>query len=72
MDKKIKSLGPNIIQSRILKELRCEIPYLLTKMCKFSFKSAAMAEEWNVGNVTLIFKKRSRTVGQKETLHSEL
>ncbi|CAM4592116.1 unnamed protein product, partial [Lepidochelys kempii] len=55
-----KSLGPDGIHPRVLKELKCEIAELLTMVCNLSFKSATVPSDWKIANVTPIFKKGSR------------
>ncbi|CAM4529159.1 unnamed protein product [Caretta caretta] len=55
-----KSLGPDGIHPRVLKELKCEIAELLTMVCNLSFKSATVLSDWKIANVTPIFKKGSR------------
>ncbi|CAM5145241.1 unnamed protein product [Eretmochelys imbricata] len=55
-----KSLGPDGIHPRVLKELKCEIAELLTMVCNLSFKSATVSNDWKIANVTPIFKKDSR------------
>ncbi|CAM4694812.1 unnamed protein product [Caretta caretta] len=55
-----KSLGPDGIHPRVLKELPCEIPEPLTMVCNLSFKSASAPSDWKIANVTPIFKKGSR------------
>ncbi|KAM7181807.1 uncharacterized protein RBU57_000458 [Macrochelys suwanniensis] len=55
-----KSPGPDGIHPRVLKELKCEIAELLTRVCNLSFKSASVPNDWKIANVTPIFKKGSR------------
>uniref|UniRef100_K7F105 Reverse transcriptase domain-containing protein n=1 Tax=Pelodiscus sinensis TaxID=13735 RepID=K7F105_PELSI len=55
-----KSLGPDGIHPRVLKELKWEIAELLSVVCNLSFKSASIPNDWKVANVTPIFKKGSR------------
>uniref|UniRef100_A0A8C3F3S5 Reverse transcriptase domain-containing protein n=1 Tax=Chrysemys picta bellii TaxID=8478 RepID=A0A8C3F3S5_CHRPI len=55
-----KSPGPDGIHPRVLKELKCEVAELLTKVCNLSFKSASVPNDWKLANVTPIFKKGSR------------
>ena len=55
-----KSPGPDGIHPRVLKELKCELVDLLTKICNLSLNSASVPEDWKVANVVPIFKKGSR------------
>ncbi|CAM5143906.1 unnamed protein product [Eretmochelys imbricata] len=55
-----KSPGPDGIHPRVLKELKCEIVELLTMVCKLSFMSVTVPNDWKIANVTPIFKKGSR------------
>ncbi|CAM4524930.1 unnamed protein product [Lepidochelys kempii] len=55
-----KSPGPDGIHPRVLKELKCEIVELLTMVCKLSFMSVTVSNDWKIANVTPIFKKGSR------------
>ncbi|XP_061469435.1 uncharacterized protein LOC133378834 isoform X1 [Rhineura floridana] len=55
-----KSLGPDDIHLRVLKELKGEIADLLTKICNLSLGSSSVPEDWKVANVTPIFKRGSR------------
>ncbi|CAM4722295.1 unnamed protein product, partial [Lepidochelys kempii] len=55
-----KSLGPDGIHLRVLKELKCEIAGLLTGICNLSFKSTSVPNDWRIANVMPIFKKGSR------------
>ncbi|CAM5131339.1 unnamed protein product [Natator depressus] len=54
-----KSLGPDGIYPRVLKELKCEIVELLTMVCNLSFKSATVPNDWKIANVMPMFKNGS-------------
>lgn len=51
-----KAPGINGIHSRFLKELKCEIADLLTKICNLSLRSAFVPEDWKADNVTSVRK----------------
>ncbi|CAM4382079.1 unnamed protein product [Lepidochelys olivacea] len=55
-----KSLGPDGIHPRVLKDLKCEIAELLTMVCNLSFKSATVPNDCKTANVMPMFKKGSR------------
>uniref|UniRef100_A0A8C3I5X8 Reverse transcriptase domain-containing protein n=1 Tax=Chrysemys picta bellii TaxID=8478 RepID=A0A8C3I5X8_CHRPI len=60
IDKLNKSLRPDGIHPRVLKELKCEVAELLTMVCNLSFKSAPVPNGWKIANVMPTFKKGSR------------
>ncbi|KAG6933041.1 hypothetical protein G0U57_020115, partial [Chelydra serpentina] len=55
-----KSPGPDGIHPRVLKELKCEIAELFTRVCNLSFKLASVPNDWKIANVMPIFKRGSR------------
>uniref|UniRef100_A0A8C0HAM1 60S ribosomal protein L29 n=1 Tax=Chelonoidis abingdonii TaxID=106734 RepID=A0A8C0HAM1_CHEAB len=55
-----KLLGPDGIHPRVLKELKCEVAELLTRVRNLSFKSASVPNDWKIAHVTAVFKKGSR------------
>ena len=56
-----KSVGPDEIHPRILKELAKEIYKPLTHIFKTSLRTGIVPEAWKIANVVPIFKKGSRT-----------
>ena len=59
-----KSPGIDNIHPRILKELSLEISDFITNLYNHSLASDQLPEDWKLSNVTVLFKKGSRsTVG---------
>lgn len=47
-----KTLGPDGIHLRVLKEFKCEIVDLLRKICNMCLLSIPIPEEWKVASLT--------------------
>lgn len=54
-----KSLGPDGLHLRVLREFKWAIVGLLTRMCNLPPNSAVVPEDWRVADITPIFKKGS-------------
>ncbi|KAJ7408123.1 rna-directed dna polymerase from mobile element jockey-like [Pitangus sulphuratus] len=55
-----KSMGPDVIHPRILKELADVITKPLSMIFKWSWESREVPAEWKLVNIVLIFKKAKK------------
>ena len=60
--KETKAPGPDGIFGRFLKETKCELAKPLTLIYRKFREEGTVPESWKQANVTLIFKKGSRTM----------
>ena len=57
-----KSPGPDCLQPRVLKEVRCEIAYPLKLIFECSLISSSLPIDWKSGIITPIYKKGKKCV----------
>lgn len=58
-----KFMEPNEIHARVLKELAEVIVKLLSTIYQWSWSSGEMSEDWRLANVSHIYKKRMKDLG---------
>jgi len=57
-----KSYGPDMLHSRILKELQNEIALSLKLIFECSLRTSTSPEDWKLGNIMPIFKKGKKVI----------